>query len=425
MKSNSPIKILILVLTITFATGAILYFMKTIVTPPTNVEVRNLHTASIEKDIMQLTDTKTMTYNDSLYTLLTDKINVFSKESFLGTSEKDEQVKAFILKYIPIFNAICTKRFNSPNWDDTGFTAWRRIIDELQKIKLSDGTLVVQGTNKNNLYNIIGVMDEYKTAKGLAAISSFSSVAKAKTDIASANNYATRRYIEHSKIADALKNVKVKIGESHYRNLVFKVHKLSNYTSMNQTEFQGLVNEVNNAVTEYDANKSIYGSGAKNLSSLKRDAGSYVSAANQYYTAQLKPTIRVNLNSSWQATTSPNSSYKAYRSYSNLRRGKSSASMYFEINGYSSFTFYIDSYAEGIYDYVMVGALNQVPTETSNYANTSGWQKASTSFSNFKAVSYYNLDRTTTYRIHVVYKKDVNTNSNDDRGYILLPNIAQ
>lgn len=425
MKSNSPIKILILVLTITFATGAVLYFLKTIVTPPTNVEVRNLHTASIEKDIKQLTDTKAMEYNDSLYTLITDKIDVFSKESFLGTSEKDEQVKVFILKYVPVFNALCTKRFDSPNWDDAGFKAWRTRIDELQKVKLSDGTLVVQGANENNLYNILSVMDEYKTAKGIAAICSFSSVAKAKTDIASANNYATRTYIEHSKVADALKNVKVKIGESHYRNLVLKVLGLSSYTTMSQTEFQSLVNEVNNAIVEYDANKSLYGSGSKDLSNLKSAAGRYVSAANQYYTAQLQPTVRVNLNSSWQATTSPNSSYKAYRSYSNLGRGNSSASMSFEITGYSSFVFYIDSYAESVCDYVMVGALNQRPTETSNYANTSGWQKASTSFTNYKSVAYYNLDRTTTYRIYVVYKKDGSINNNDDRGYILLPSIAQ
>lgn len=425
MKSNTPIKILILVLTITFAAGAVLYFFKTIVTPPTNVEVRNLHVASIEKDIKQLTDTKAMGYNDSLYTLITDKIDVFSKESFLSTSEKEEQVKAFILKYVPVFNTLCTKRFNSPNWDDTGFTKWRKRIDELQKIKLSDGTLVVQGTNKNNLSNILGVMDEYKTAQGIASINSFYSIAKAKTDIVSANSYATRTYIEHSKIADALKNVKVKIGEAHYRNLVLRVRELSNYASMSQTEFQNLVTEVNNAITEYDANKSMYGSGAKDLSNLKSDAGRYVSVANQYYTARLQPTIRVNLNSSWQATTSPNSSYKAYRSYSNLGRSNSSASMSFEIKGYSSFTFYIDSYAESTYDYVMVGALNQMPTETSNYANTSGWQKASTSFSNYKAVTYYNLDRTATYRIYVVYRKDSSTNINDDRGYILLPSIAQ
>ena len=425
MKTNSPIKIVILVLTIAVAAGAVLYFLKTIVTPPTNVDVNNLHIASIEKDVKNLTESKSMSYNDSLYVLLNDKIEVFSNEGFLTVSEKDAQIKEFILKYVPVFKAICTKRFNSPNWDDTDFTAWRKRIAELQKVALSDGTLVVQGTNKNDLANIVGVMDDYKTAKGIAAIRSFTSVAKAKTDITSANNYASRPYIEHSKVAGSLKKVKENIGESHYKNLVLKVHELSNYASMSQTEFQSLVNEVNNALTEYDANKSIYGSAAKDLASLKTDAGKYVSAANQYYTAQSQPSIRVNLNSSWTSATSPNSSFKAYRSYSNLGQSNSKATMSFEIKGYSSFTFYIDSYAESTYDYVMVGNLNQMPTETSNYANTSGWQKASTSFRNYKTVTFDNLDRTTTYRIYVVYRKDGTNNNNDDRGYVLLPNIAQ
>ena len=66
-----------------------------------------------------------------------------------------------------------------------------------------------------------------------------------------------------------------------------------------------------------------------------------------------------------------------------------------------------------------------MPTETSNYANTSGWQKASNSFSNYKTVTFNNLDKTTTYRIYVVYRKDGSNNYNDDRGYVLLPNIAQ
>ena len=425
MKSNSPVKVLILIIGIAVAACAVLFFLKTIVTPPTNVDVNNLHIKSIEKDVKNLTESKSMSYNDSLYVLLNDKIEVFSNEGFLSTAEKDAQIKEFILKYVPVFKAICTKRFNSPNWDDTDFRAWRKRITDLQKIALSDGTVVVQGTNKNDLANIVGVMDDYKTAKGIAAIRSFTSVAKAKTDITSANNYASRPYIEHSKVAGSLKKVKENIGEAHYKNLVLKVHELCNYEFMSQTEFQSLVNEVNNALTEYDANKSIYGSAAKDLASLKTDAGKYVSAANQYYTAQSQPSIRVNLNSSWTSATSPNSSFKAYRSYSNLGQSNSKATMSFEIKGYSSFTFYIDSYAESTYDYVMVGNLNQMPTETSNYANTSGWQKASTSFSNYKTVTFNNLGRTTTYRIYVVYMKDGSNNNNDDRGYVLLPNIAQ
>ena len=432
MKSNSPIKIIILIGFIIAAVVAVILCRK-VVTPPMNVEVRSLHIMSVERDIDALTENKTMSYNDSLYILLKDKIDVFYNEDFINSLEKEKLTESFILKYAPIFKGLCMKRFNSPNWGDKDFSEWRIRIAELQKIALSGGMRVAQGINGADLASIIRIMDDYKAAKRIAAVRSFTTVANANAAISSANNYANQTYIGRSDIAEALRKVKINIGNSHYNQLVVKARKLSRYASMTETEFKGIVNEVNNAFSEYDANKSIYGSSANDLSSLKRESGNYVSAANKYYSSaankyyseHFQPSIRVNLNSSWALTNSPNSFYKAYRSYSNLGQANSRATMFFDISGYSTFSFYIDSYAEGIYDYVMVGGLNQMPSEKSNYANTSGWQNPSTSFSYYKEVTFNNLDKSATYRIYVVYKKDGSTNVGDDRGYILLPDIAQ
>lgn len=422
MKSNSPVKIIILIVFISAAFAAV-YFLKNVVSPPMNVEVTNLHIMSVERDIDALTDNKTMSYNDSLYILLKDKIDVFYDEDFINSSENEKLTESFVLKYAPIFKALCMKRFNSPNWGDDDFPQWRNRISELQKVAISCGTHMV---DVGDFASITGIMDDYKAAKGVAAVSAFTTMTNAKTVISSANNYAGQSYIGRSDIAEALRRVKINIGNSHYNKLALKARGLSRYASMTETEFQRIVNDVNNAFSEYEANKSIYGSSARDLSSLKREAGNYVSAANRYYNEMSHPMIKVNLNSSWALmTTSPNSFYKAYRSYSNLNQANSRATMFFDITGYSTFTFYINSYAEGIYDYAMVGGLNQIPSENSNYANTSGWQKPSTSFSYYKNVTFNNLDKSATYRIYVVYMKDGSTNVGDDRGYILLPNIAQ
>lgn len=425
MKSNSPYKVAILIIFILAAFAAVMYFQKTIVTPPMNVEVKNLHIMSVERDIDALTENKTMFYNDSLYILLKDKIDVFYYEDFINYSERDKLTESFVLKYAPIFKTLCMKRFNSPNWGDDDFPQWKRRIAELQDVALSGGSSVAQGINGSGLATITDIMDDYKAAKGVTAVSAFTTMTNAETVISSANKYADQSYIGLSDIADALRRVKNNIGNSHYNKLTLKTRGLSRYASMTETEFQRIVNDVNNAFSEYEANKSIYGTSARDLSSLKREASNYVSAANRYYSERYQPTIRVSLNSSWALTTSPNSFYKAYRSYSNIGQANSRATMFFDITGYSTFTFYIDSYAEGIYDYVMVGGLNQIPSEKSNYANTSGWQKPSTSFSYYKKVTFDNLDRSSTYRIYVVYMKDSGTNVGDDRGYVLLPNIAQ
>lgn len=424
-KINSPIKkVVILILFIVAAVCAVC-FLQAKVTPPANVELSNLHYMSAERDIKAMSESRTMAYNDSLYLLLRDKIDLFGKEGFISNTERDDLNSAFVNQYVPIFKSLCTKRFNSPNWDDRNFSEWRSRIADVRKMTFSDGSFVLSVTGDNDLSNIVAVMDDYDKAKMIAGIRSFTTVPMAKKNISLANQYASDPYIGHSKISNALNNVKVNIGESHYRSLVLKVRRLNDYNTMTSERFQKLVNNVNEAMSEYESNRGIYGSAAKDLGNLKADAGRYVSAANQYYIAQSQPAIRVNLNSSWALTTSPNSFYKAYRSYSNRGQANSRATMFFDITGYSSFTFYIDSYAEGIYDYVMVGGLNQVPSEKSNYANTSGWQKPGTSFSYYKKVTFNNLDRSATYRIYVVYMKDGSTNVGDDRGYVLLPNIAQ
>lgn len=428
MKTNAISKIAILIFAITIATGAVLYFIKTIVAPPTDIEVRNLHIASIETDISNFTDNMSPSYNDSLYTLIADKINVFHADGFLNGSEKDEKLKEFILAYTHIFKSRCITRFNSRGWDDADFPQWRKRVKELLGVKLSDGQKVITGSYKNDLNNIVGIMDEYKNAKAIASISTYSSVETARSNISSADNYASRTYLDHSKLVSSLRNVKVKIGNSHYRQLTSRVNSLSGYRGMTENEFESLSSQIHSEIREYEDNKRIYGSAAKTqdeISVLKSDAAEYVSAAHDYYESLITPSVRVFTNSGWTEGSSPNSAYKQYKSYSNLGVHDSTSQMYFEISGYTSFTFYIDSYAESTCDYVMVGYLNSVPTQTNNYANTSGWQKSPTNFGNYKTVTFDNLTKTETYRIYVSYRKDGSEHRYDDRGYILLPNIAQ
>ena len=97
--------------------------------------------------------------------------------------------------------------------------------------------------------------------------------------------------------------------------------------------------------------------------------------------------------------------------------------MSFTIKGYSNFTFYIRSNAETTCDYVMVGSTNSVPTRTSNYASTSGKQNSGTQLYNYTPVTFNNLNISTSYTIYVVYTKDGSLDSNDDRGYVLIPKL--
>lgn len=130
----------------------------------------------------------------------------------------------------------------------------------------------------------------------------------------------------------------------------------------------------------------------------------------------------VVLNNSWMMSTSvsnPDSSmYEGvYESYSNYHVDNASATMYIDIEGYNSFTFYVRSHAETTYDYVVVYELDST---TQTKMSTNGKQNSGTSISSYTKVTYTNIS-TGPHRIKITYKKDSSQSSGTDRGYVLIP----
>lgn len=93
-------------------------------------------------------------------------------------------------------------------------------------------------------------------------------------------------------------------------------------------------------------------------------------------------------------------------------------------SGYTTFTVYIRSYAEGNYDYTIASTIDasSYPTayNTSGtvQAHTRGNQKSGTALSNYTQVNYTNDGKT--HFIYIVFRKDSSQHSNDDLGYFLI-----
>ena len=139
----------------------------------------------------------------------------------------------------------------------------------------------------------------------------------------------------------------------------------------------------------------------------------------------------LNLNNNWQTSTvtNPDSALYdgVYESFSNKGVNNGVAVMYIDIFGYETFNFYIRSYAESNYDYVIVSqpdaeitGSTEVGNTTLVKAHTKGIQKSGTALSDYTLVEFTNIDGDN-HRITVLYRKDSSENSGDDRGYILIP----
>ena len=131
---------------------------------------------------------------------------------------------------------------------------------------------------------------------------------------------------------------------------------------------------------------------------------------------------KVNLNSEWRLSSSvsnPSSSTYdgVYESYSNYNINNSAAWMYIDITGYTEFSIYVRSNAEGTYDYVTVYNLDST---SSSKMNTSGKQNSGTTIGSYTKVTFTGIDGGS-HRIAIKYSKDSSQNSGSDRGYVLIP----
>ena len=419
--NNTGKKILILGTVIAIAIAGILVFYPTIVTPPIDVPVNNLHKSSLEANINGFSDVENTTFNDSIYKVVVDKLVMYKSEGFMSEEEIDYQTKALVQKYLPIFIKLSNAKFKTSRWQESDHTAMLNRIAHLRTLKVDYGeTNAVTGTYESELRRIEQIISNYREAKRVANYSTFHSVSDANTKIQSAERYKTMDPLSYcTELTNRLATVKSNIGNSHYQQVESKVNEMANYRNMEESSFNSLMSIVNSKITEYDTNRSRYGDNARTIETLKEKAAEYYRIAREFYN---RKEINISTSYQWTNMTSPNSSYRAYQSTSNYNIHNSNATMTFTIKGYETFTFYIRSNGEPSYDYVLVG-LDSMPTTSSSYANTHGNAQSGTTFSYYSPVTLRNLVKSNTYTIYVVYHKDGSNNEGTDKGYVLIPYV--
>lgn len=417
--NNTSKKILILGIVIAIAIAGILAFYPTIVAPPTDVPVNNLHKSSLEANINEFSDMKNTIFNDLIYNVVVDKLGIYKSEGFMTEDEIDYQTKVLVQKYLPIFTKLSHAKFKASTWRESDHKAMLNRIAHLRTLKIDYGeTSAVIGLYEEDLRKIEQIINNYKKAKKVATYSTFHSVSDANTKIQSAEKYRTMPPLSNcTDLTNKLAAVKSNIGNSHYYQVEAKVNEMANYRNMTEEAFNALMSTANSRIQEYDNNRSKYDYNAKTTEALKQKAAEHYRNAKEFFTHK---EINISTNYQWTNMTSPSTSYRAFQSSSNYNRHNSDATMSFTIKGYDTFTFYIRSNGEPNFDYVIVG-LDKMPTTGDNYKDTKGNASSGTSLYNYSAVTLNNLTKSKTYTIYVVYHKDGSDNKGTDRGYVLIP----
>lgn len=144
-----------------------------------------------------------------------------------------------------------------------------------------------------------------------------------------------------------------------------------------------------------------------------------ISASLTVSVVNTAPGMTVNLNNGqWVdsgTTIDGHTVYKSDAGSYHVNSGKSTCTV--TVQGYSTVTVYLRSYAESAFDYAEVGPLDGkvARDSTSNVLSTKGRQNNTTYRSYTFAISDAG-----THTFQVLYSKDSTGNSNDDRGYFYV-----
>ena len=408
-------KILILVLVLGLTVAGILTFYPSIVAPPSEVPMENLHLLTLEKNIVRADIPR---YSDSIYRMVEDKLELYLDESYITGQEKDEQTKALIEKYVPTFIDLCNSKFEASQWFDADHVAMENRIADLKGLTIAGESTVLGYDNLVELERIEQVIEDYRSAWEVAKYSKFKSVNDAKAKISEADKYIDHDPIKNCReLVATLKTVKTRIGNSHYRQVDNEVDNLACYKSINESEWYDHYTKVIDRITAYREIYYLYGHDNNKLNDLNQKAQRYSEEADIYYNENKKIVLELG---GWKEIESTDDYYKMYKSFANYHKDDQNAIMILKVRNLDKIEFYLMNDSEYKFDYILVkkGACPTVDSRgvaicdysSKDRPKSEGWMK----------VSYSSLDPNKETEIYIMYRKDYNGAEGKDCGKIAI-----
>ena len=283
---NKSVKILLLVVAVIIAIGGVLLFMKTIVSPPQDLEFKNQYEIALNQKINNFKKVG----SDNLereFATLTDLAHRFKTESNIDDKLFDKEYTEIIGVYSPKFAQYCFGQFQKSVWDESEHKWMEDRIAQLRKLTIEDGSRKIMDNyaeSDGRFTIILKTIGKYREAKALSNRTGYSGLGEARSRISKANQYKQDDYLKNNAVLmKALNSLPSRLEASHYATLRAKVNTLANYYSYSADSYDALSDNVVAALKEYKQNaQSVYGE-SRSLTDLEADASRYYNAAVEYY----------------------------------------------------------------------------------------------------------------------------------------------
>ena len=282
---KTTIKIIILLLAVTCAIGGVMIYAKTKVAPPVIVNQTNQYKQDVNKLVSEEKSSEDAKTEDEVFAKAIDRIRIFAQEGKMEASEADTSLDQFVGSYSPRFLKRCFAAFSQSEWKDETHNYILSQSALIKGLTHSDKTSVIQKSTIDSLNLAASIISDYRDARRISRVSTFTGYDNARSSISKARTYANNQYLSNCRsLLNDLNTVKSRLAKSCYNQVVAKVDELGNYRRYNKSYYDNtLVPQVDQVVTNYD-NKAaaIFGS-KENVNALWNRAKAHYNNAMEYY----------------------------------------------------------------------------------------------------------------------------------------------
>jgi len=279
------IKTSLLVIAILVAIGGVLFFFKTIVAPPSNVEQTDVYTPDVEKFVVGYVESKPESdfkSDEGKFRGTVDRISIFHSDGLISAAKRDEFLQKAVGTHFGRFNDWAFMKFNNKVWRSADHAEMRRVIRELRGYDVENGTKSALTADQDyKLSEIEGIISDYNKAWRASRNTYFGN---APRNIEEAKKYRSKPYISNcTALMKALDEMPRKVMLSHYSHVLQKVKTLGWLSSFpNRKAFNERVGVVWADI--YQFKKAGYGGvhKADYESILDKYMNEYTSAAANY-----------------------------------------------------------------------------------------------------------------------------------------------
>jgi len=256
-------KILVLLISVLLAAGAVLYFVKTMLDPPARVTVDNGYVALLDEAIAEYSGSRQTSYEES-YRPVADRIERFHTEGKLTGKDYDRTRCELAVIYAPRLAQDCYRRMMM-SWDDNDMADMENRVYRLLGQRLCTGGEAVVDNDPESaasLREITDVMKLSHEAHNMCSSPTFISLADSRAKMSKVRNFLNNDYLKNNRsLVESVGKYGGELSDRHYLVLSEMVDALAACTVMSAGEFATQYSEAIAALNEYDTEaEAVYGS---------------------------------------------------------------------------------------------------------------------------------------------------------------------